>query len=77
MYITPFLRMGNKLGGGTWKVKKGWKYGVGAGFHKRGREAVTFPVQFFKVYHFYLKKLLYPLQSYVMHLKKKNIFLLP
>ena len=42
------------------------------------RGADTFPLflfNFFKVYHFYIHKLLYPLQDCVMHLKKK--FFLP
>ena len=33
-----------------------------------------FLFNFFKVYHFYIQKLLYALQNCVMHLKKKNFF---
>ena len=38
---------GNKLGG-TWKIKRGWKYGVGAGLLKRERKTGTFHIQFFQ-----------------------------
>ena len=44
----------------------------------RGGGAVAhFLLTFFKVYHFYIKKLLYPLQNCVMHLKKNYFFLPP
>ena len=36
-----------------------------------------FLCNFFKVYRFYIYKLLYPFQNCVMHSKKKKIFLLP
>ena len=36
--------------------------------------AGTFPTNFFKVYHFYISKLLCSLQNYVMHLKKNCFF---
>ena len=36
-----------------------------------------FLFNFVKVYHFYIQKLLYPLQNYAMHLKKKICFLSP
>ena len=39
-----------------------------------GRGLALFLFNVFKVYHFYIEKLLYPLQSCVMHLKK-NYFL--
>ena len=60
------------------KFKKGWKYGVGAGFFKRLGEGegglALFLFNSFKVYHFYMEKLLYPLQNCVMHLKKIIFF---
>ena len=31
-----------------WKIKRRWKYGVGAGLLKRERDAGTFPIQFFQ-----------------------------
>ena len=37
-------------------------------------ELALFLFNFFKVYHFYIWKLLYPLQKCVMHLKKKFFF---
>ena len=51
--------------------KKGWTYGAGAGLLKRGGLTLVL-FNFFKVYHFYIEKLLYPLQNCAMHLKKKN-----
>ena len=41
-------------------------------FLKGGQDFFLF--NFFKVCHFYIKKLLYPLQNCIMHLKKKKIF---
>ena len=43
----------NKRGGGGTEKLRGWKYGAGAGLLKR-RGAGTFPIYFFKVYHFYI-----------------------
>ena len=57
-------------------IKKGWKYGAGAGLLKRGGGVALFLLNFLKLYHFYVQKLLYPLQNCVMHLKK-NYFFLP
>ena len=51
--------------------KKGWTYGAGAGLLKRGGLTLVL-FNFFKVYHFYIEKLLYPLQNCAMHLKKKK-----
>ena len=51
----------------------GWKYGAWAGLLKKG-ELALFLFNFFKVYHFYIQKLLYYLQNCAMHLKKKNPF---
>ena len=60
-----------------WKFKKsGWKYGAGKGLLKR-RGLTPFLFIFFKVYHFYICKLLYPLQNCVLHLKKNYFFLSP
>ena len=36
-----------------------------------------FLVNFFKVYHFYIQKLRYPLLNCVMHLKRNYFFLPP
>ena len=54
----------------------GWKYGAGTGLLKRGgggggggEGAGMFP-NFFKVYHFYILKLRYPLQSCVAFQEK-------
>ena len=44
-------------------------------FLKKG-ELTLFLFHFFKVYYFYIQKLLYPLQNCVMHLKKKSFFCL-
>ena len=44
-------------------------------FLKRG--LALFRFNFFRVYHFYIWKLLFLLQNCVMHLKKKYIFLPP
>ena len=41
-------------------------------FLKRG--AGTFPIKFFKTYHFYIQKLLCPLQNCVMHFEEKKFF---
>ena len=43
-------------------------------FLKGGGALALFLLNFFKVYHFYISKLLFPLQNCVMHLKKKNFF---
>ena len=48
----------------------------GGGGGGRGGLAL-FLLNFFKVYCFYIYKLLYPLQNCVMHLKKNNFFLPP
>ena len=45
-------------------------------FSKEGQLTV-FLFSFFKVYHFYIQKLLYPLQNCVMRLKKNYFFLPP
>ena len=50
-------------GGGGGRVVCGGGGGVGL-------TLVLF--NFFKVYHFYIEKLLYPLQNCAMHLKKKK-----
>ena len=42
--------------------KRGWKYCAGVGLFKRGALAL-FLLNAFKVYHFYIYKLLYPLQN--------------
>ena len=42
-----------------------------------GGGLALFLLNFFKVYCFYIYKLLYPLQNCVMHLKKNNFFLPP
>ena len=42
-----------------------------------GRGLALFLFNFFKVYHFYIYKLFYPLQNCVMHLKKNCFFLPP
>ena len=53
---------------------KGWKYHAGADLLKVGEGGLAlFPFTFFKVYHFYILKLLYPLQGSVMHLEKNYI----
>ena len=39
--------------GGSEKLKKGWKFGVGAGLLKRRGLALFLFIFFFKVYHFY------------------------
>ena len=41
------------------------------------RVALFLFIFFVKVYHFYIHKLLYPLQNCVMHLKEKKNFLSP
>ena len=68
-----FLKVGGvnfdylpRRGGGIWKIeKKEWKYCGGASLFKRGGLALFL----FKVYHFYIYKLLYPLQNCVMYLQ--------
>ena len=40
----------------------------------RGRGLALFLLNFFKVYHFYIYKLLYPLQNCVMHFNKIAFF---
>ena len=40
-------------------------------------ELALFLLNFFKVHHFYIQKLLYPLQNCIMHLKKNCFFLPP
>ena len=61
--------------GGSEKLKKGWKFGVGAGLLKR-RGLALFLFIFFQGLSF-LWKLRYSLQNCVMHLKKKILFLRP
>ena len=61
-------------GEGTWNIKRGWKYDLGAYLLKRGREGGTFPIQFFQGLSFSALEITYPFQSCVMHLKKKNLF---
>ena len=36
--------------------------------------ASTFPIKFFQIYHFYIQKLLYPLQNCAMHFEEKKFF---
>ena len=43
----------------------------------RGGALKPFPYNFFRVYHFYIQKLLYPFQNCVVHLKKNYFFLPP
>ena len=50
MYHSLFKEGEINLGGGgegPGKLKGGWKFGVQASLLKRGREAGTFPTQFF------------------------------
>ena len=63
--------------GGIWKIRKrGWKYRAWAGsLKKRVGRLTLFLFNFFNVYHFYIQKLLYPLQNFVIHLKKIYFFL--
>ena len=75
--LRPFLKGGSKFWlpppeEGIWKIKNGGGGSMVQGqvFIKGGRLAL-FLFNFFKVYHFYIWKLLYPLQNCVMHLKKK------
>ena len=42
-------------------------------FLKERGELALFLFNFFKVYHFYIYKLLYPLQNFVMYSKKQKI----
>ena len=66
------------LGGGWGESelsKRGWKYDPGADLLKRvARGQTLFLFHFFKVYHFYIYKLLYLWQNCVMHLKKILFF---
>ena len=39
----------------------------------KGEGLALFLFNFFKVYHFQIQKLLYPLENCVMHLKKKKL----
>ena len=58
--------------GGSEKLKKGGEIMV------QGQVLLKVErVEFFKVYHFYILKLLYPLQNCVLHLKKNYFFLPP
>ena len=77
--LPPFLKRGEvnlitfPRGGKFEKLKKRWKYHAGADLLER-RGLALFSFTFFKFYNFYIKKLLYPLQSCVMLLNKKNFF---
>ena len=55
------------------KGEGGWE-GWGKGEGGRGGGLALSLFNFFKVYHFYIYKLLYSLQNCVMHLKKNNFF---
>ena len=55
-------------------LKKGWKYGAGAGVLKGGGRLALFLFIFFKDYHVYIYKLLYALQNCVMHWRKIIFF---
>ena len=55
-----------------------WTDGAGGGLLKMAAGGLAlFLFDFFKVYHFYIYKLHYPLQNCIMHLKKKYFFLPP
>ena len=57
------------------KLKKGWRYGAGAGLVKGGRREGDITLNFLKVYQFTFGN--YCLQKCVVHLKKnplKNFF---
>ena len=66
------------LGSGDLKsLKSAWKYGPWAGLLKRqGGGLALLLLNFFKVYHFYIKKVFYSLENCVIHFKK-NYFFLP
>ena len=52
-------------------LKRGGSMVEGQVFLKKGGLALL-QFDFFKVYHLHIQKLLYSLQNYVIHLKKKN-----
>ena len=57
-----------------WEIlKRGGRMVQGQVFLKGGGGLTLVLFNFFKVYHFYIEKLLYPLQNCAMHLKKKKI----
>ena len=77
--ITLFLgRRKSKLGaGGTWKIKRRRKNGVGAGLLKRGREAGTFPIQFFQGLSFLHLEITLPFAKLCYVFEEKSFFLPP
>ena len=59
--------------GGNLKNKEGGSVVQGQVFLK-GEGLALFLFNFFKVYHFCIQKLLYPLQNCVMHVKENYFF---
>ena len=74
---TPFLGRGGGVNweGGPEKLKGGWRYGVGAGLLKRGREAGAFPIQFFQSLSFLHSKITLPFVKLCYAFEEKNFFL--
>ena len=70
--------MGGGVGGGWggwgWKIKTCWKYGVGAGLLKRGREAGTFLIQFFQTLSFLPLEITLPFAKLYYAFEEKNFF---
>ena len=62
-----------KGGRGPWEIKKEDGSMVQGQVFLKGGELALLLFNFFKVYHFYIWKLFYPLQNCVMHSEKKKI----
>ena len=60
--------------GGTWKIKRGWKYGVGASLLKMGREAGTVPIQFFQGLSFLPLEITLPFATLCYAFEEKKFF---
>ena len=54
VYYSLFKEGEINWGRGTWKIKSGWKYGVGAALLKRAGRLALLLFNFFRVNHFYL-----------------------
>ena len=77
MYYYLFKEGGKILGGRPGKLKGGGSMVLGSGLLKRGREAGTFPIQFFQGLSFLPLKITLLFAKLCYAFEEKKIFLPP
>ena len=77
MYYPLFKEGEINWRGGTWKFKRGWKYGVGASLLNAGREVGPVPIQFFQGLSFLSLEITLPFAKLCYAFEEKQFFLPP